>query len=342
MPGIRLTASGRISKAWPPPTNQYNRPQGLHNPGMLCYRRALLQCLLHAPAFYNFLGMMHPRCEKPATQCVVCALQGLALKYWTDRSTANFTRAAVGILDKAVLACCQPGNEFYPFRTAAVQADPADFFRFLDAQCRASGLDHRLDELFQLQHIRTGQCTVCGTASDTVRDIPDLATTMSMVHMTGPDGTVVSCAVCKQNDPTSGDSIRAQTLKIAQAPHVLVVQIARFWQVYAPDGKFVREEKRTNPVPFEEVLDLTEFTEDGSQLQYRLHGVVAHQGLINDGHYVAAVRHHDDDGFTVVNDDSLRQDLQGGFREMRRPTVGSRSFTPYMLVYQRLDEVAGP
>jgi ubiquitin C-terminal hydrolase len=55
----------------------------LDNPGLLCYRNAVLQCLLHTPEFYRYLDRQD-RCPTPGDNCVFCALRGLAREYWSN------------------------------------------------------------------------------------------------------------------------------------------------------------------------------------------------------------------------------------------------------------------
>jgi ubiquitin C-terminal hydrolase len=59
-----------------------NKTKGLRNPGVLCYRNSVLQCLLHVPEFFRFLDKAD-RCPTPGDGCVFCALRGFAHQYWT-------------------------------------------------------------------------------------------------------------------------------------------------------------------------------------------------------------------------------------------------------------------
>jgi len=122
-------ADGRIRKNWPTgqplvlPFAKYDtalsrelaRTKGFENSGVLCFRNAVVQCLLHVPEFIHYLlsperctrevchdpGFTHyllrrkkcmkeqpqdPEDEDDPTPCVFCALRGLALEYWTSTS----------------------------------------------------------------------------------------------------------------------------------------------------------------------------------------------------------------------------------------------------------------
>jgi hypothetical protein len=79
---------GRIRKGWPfvgsgGSHNSVHKTKGLDNPGLLCYRNAVLQCLLHTPEFYRYL-VRQDRCPAPGDNCVFCALRGLAREYWSN------------------------------------------------------------------------------------------------------------------------------------------------------------------------------------------------------------------------------------------------------------------
>jgi ubiquitin C-terminal hydrolase len=60
-----------------------HKTKGLENPNYLCYRNAVLQCLLHTPEFYRYLDRQD-RCATPGDNCVFCALRGLARQYWSN------------------------------------------------------------------------------------------------------------------------------------------------------------------------------------------------------------------------------------------------------------------
>lgn len=106
-PTFSKVKSGRIGKRWPKkkpagPISRANaRPKGLENPGCLCYRRAVLQCLLHTPLFYNYLCRLGGCEGKAAEECVLCAFRDFAVQYWTSTDQAR-RYAANDRLDAAI------------------------------------------------------------------------------------------------------------------------------------------------------------------------------------------------------------------------------------------------
>lgn len=97
---------GRIRKAWPiiapggPIRAVHSRTRGMRNPGVLCYRNSILQCLLHIPEFFNYL-CNRDRCRTPGDGCVFCNLRSLALSYWSN-TDQSFPQAALDSLNIAM------------------------------------------------------------------------------------------------------------------------------------------------------------------------------------------------------------------------------------------------
>lgn len=158
--------SSRIAKRrrlpeWPQDL-QYSSPTGLYNLQNYYYRRALLQCLLHLPSFHNYITSINCGCEKQISECVVCALQWLALVYWINRRPLNFSEdpdgSYVDFLDKAVKKAS------YQDADLEVQGDPHEFFLFLCNQLEAqqSGSES-FDRLFRMHHSICWKCKDCGT-----------------------------------------------------------------------------------------------------------------------------------------------------------------------------------
>jgi uncharacterized UBP type Zn finger protein len=97
---------GRIRKGWPFQRLRFGglrqrepdvaRSKGLLNPSVLCYRNAVLQCLLHCSEFFLYLGRQD-RCATPGDNCVFCALQGLANEYWTNTAAGPRQQALANV-----------------------------------------------------------------------------------------------------------------------------------------------------------------------------------------------------------------------------------------------------
>jgi len=113
--GLLLQARriAKISKNWPNRAAG-KKSQGLYNSGNYCYRRTVMQSLLHIPIFLNWLDG-HPPAKPPATQasaaqavqpqnssaksrthckcidpkgCLACALRRLSHRYWQSAPTS--------------------------------------------------------------------------------------------------------------------------------------------------------------------------------------------------------------------------------------------------------------
>lgn len=95
---VGKVADGRIRKGWPfaasggPLRTANSKSKGLYNPKEQCYRNAVLQCLLHTPEFFRYVGLAD-RCTTPGENCVFCALRGLARQYWTDTDSKSRHKA---------------------------------------------------------------------------------------------------------------------------------------------------------------------------------------------------------------------------------------------------------
>jgi ubiquitin C-terminal hydrolase len=152
---------GRIRKEWPtqppfgPPRPGCSKSKGLANPRLLCFRNAVLQCLLHVPEFVRYLSRAErcseASCQRPRRRgvpCVYCALRDLALYYWTskrDRTRqmrlATFQRAMV----------LHPGrnpsdiqNPQYTFLDATRMHDAHEFFACLTTMLKHVN-NHEID-----------------------------------------------------------------------------------------------------------------------------------------------------------------------------------------------------
>ncbi|KAK4962483.1 hypothetical protein LTR10_000109 [Elasticomyces elasticus] len=364
MPRLTLARGGRIIKRWHASTytGGYTRPVGLYNSGNLCYRNALLQCLLHTPVFYNCLGRIHFKCSKQADQCVTCALQALAHDYWLNRNPQdpqpNFPTNTAKVLHQAVINTCPLDDDFAVNADGSEQADPIEFLTFLRKRLIEAEDPHtnRVDSVLQMQIEQTGTCTEhnCGFQNppETIesyltsvamaddRAVYNELSLLGCVKATFKENVQARCEGCaaKKLKPETQDSTRALERRIVKAPALLAIQLQRVvYDVTEPLG--VVQRKLSNKVPFDEDLDLSEFTKDGSSLKYRLHGVIGRRGDTTDeGHYIAAVRDHDGTGFSIVNDHLVRRNYTGSFREMREPRAspnGTRC-SPYIFIYQQL------
>jgi uncharacterized UBP type Zn finger protein len=132
---MRTVKDGRIRKGWPfarfggPLRNNLrsaeSKTKGLRNPGLLCYRNSVLQCLLHVPEFFRFLDKAD-RCPTPGDGCVFCALRSIALQYWTSAEDGGRESAVTSV---------NTAMENYP----ALNPDDRQRYGFLLPNMRSSG-----------------------------------------------------------------------------------------------------------------------------------------------------------------------------------------------------------
>ena len=128
---------------------QWSQPgcpsQGLPNPGNLCYRRSVLQALLHLPVFVHWIGGNHSHIKSAEPQksggkrqslaggrssssaCLACALRSLSYEYWHD-SSKGALRQELRAFDHAVSVL---GPRSTPRWSAAGSLTQADAHEFL-------------------------------------------------------------------------------------------------------------------------------------------------------------------------------------------------------------------
>lgn len=129
---------------WPRP----NRPsQGLSNPGNLCYRRSVLQALLHLPTFVHWIGgnHVHVKLSEPqrsggkkhslqikssTSACLACALRSLSYEYWHNNSKGTL-RQALRDFDRAVSAIGPNSTPRWSATGSLTQADAHEFLYWM-------------------------------------------------------------------------------------------------------------------------------------------------------------------------------------------------------------------
>ncbi len=272
-PWKAIKGPGRVTKF--PGGFKHSWPVGLTNPnGAYCYRRALLQCLIHLPAVYNYLGSIPHQsdCERRISACVVCGLQTLVNKYWNEKGRISFPREAVAILDKAIRIRGH-GSAMFPDAETNNQGDPHDLFMFLHDQLERNEFkwSTHLDRLFSVYRSYAWECEDCGgpnQGNDPVSvyiPIP-LAGSQGSGHdlddhiekwFYGEENR--TCNVPNCNGTTVGTpKEREIDYWITQSPEVLCINLQRqaYNHVTGVTSKIHDE------VPYPEVLDLSEYTED--------------------------------------------------------------------------------
>ncbi|KAK7533596.1 hypothetical protein IWX49DRAFT_572087 [Phyllosticta citricarpa] len=144
-----------LDRRWP---NLDVGGHGLLNPGNLCYRRAVLQCLLNIPVFVNWLNEHHAtgspnQCpgisrkmvegkpkEERARGCLACALLQLARAYWTPGSKTQLldatryfdqTMSNIAMTTSVFPAGNDKGNREDRLYQITSQQDSGEFFRWI-------------------------------------------------------------------------------------------------------------------------------------------------------------------------------------------------------------------
>lgn len=72
----------RIPAAWERQANLNLAPTGLDNPDFRCYQNGVIQCLLHAPKFINWIETHSQDCKY--ANCIACALRNFSQMYWSQ------------------------------------------------------------------------------------------------------------------------------------------------------------------------------------------------------------------------------------------------------------------
>jgi uncharacterized UBP type Zn finger protein len=342
---------GQPCNQWPAVCRPFSK--GLQNPGNFCYRNAMLQALLHTPAFYRYLGLMHKECYLKHEACVVCALQFLARDYWsipaynegpyTGNSTLDGPEFTLNSFNQACRANLPQDQELKRDFVREDQSEASDFLRYLldqvkDKELQTDGTTFR--KTFELEYNVRWICLDCEEVYDGHHSGgPVLPVKISGEYDQGEGLPLRTYLDRNHNDRqerrceseeckrigrpgATGDGIfRTVKTRITHSPDILIVWITRFWQ--DPTNNY-EGHKILLDIEFEEQLDLGHLTADRAPLRYRLDGVVAHRGPdLRHGHYISAVRKvngEDDDEFHTIDDDRrLRQHRGGDFQEMRYP-----------------------
>lgn len=348
-----------------PPTKTLTS-KGLENSGNMCYRNALLQCLLHVPQFYRHLGKVHRDCWKETSKCAICALQYLAHRYYNDPPMIRNmdVRGPVQAVRAFHKACnsCPPIDQKYlreSFEEGA-QDDAWDFFFYLYKQFHRVKSIRDLapqEKLFDIGRKVTWRCHECGHAGeyhpvDTAGLGPSLnifitsrskgSTLEEYLQMSlqGEERYKCEHGTCKLKtyEKDEDGSVRTSNHTITALPQVLIIRLLRYSYIEEMGGlRGVREECF---VPFGEYLNLGRYTAAKNDEMYRLDGVVSHRGQsVHSGHYIATVRTANGFDFETINDNhSISQRSGGSFREMLVPKSEDEGsgFLPYVLIYSKM------
>ncbi|WPB00667.1 uncharacterized protein RHO25_005287 [Cercospora beticola] len=344
--------------------------KGLYNRGNDCYRSAVLQALLHLPAFYRYMGVIHRNCTTHSSGCLVCCIQDICHVYWAYEGISvddewAMIPSGVHAVDQSLY------DEFHQALEANLPADFEDLKNdiLLNAQSdareflgylireqiqskKSDGDGISFDDMFELETQQAWTCTDCGRTKSDKSKTMQLGLYVPLNQEGLEDGrTLKSClesnfastfrircdsAFCIANTASteqhSDGPERQVVTTITQAPEVLFIQFGRFDNL---------ANKIFTEIRYPEFLDLNAHREPGlvdEECIYRLDSVVAHKGSdIDSGHYVAAVRRIDEDGFLVVDDsDEIAVSRGGDFQEMLKPTSQGWKGEAFILMYTKL------
>ncbi|CAK4033863.1 cysteine ase [Lecanosticta acicola] len=356
---------GRVAKKFPHLTEPYDK--GLWNKLNFCYRNAAVQALLHSPVFYRYMGKTHKNCGLPAELCVVCALQDLMQTYWNGPASHTPPRGqkpAVRLLNQACknnlptinVATFELEEDF----REELQSDSFEFLQYLLSHVEDNALpsdDQSFTSVFDIRWDHHWHCDECGADHGRKVGPEDTGTRFGLqIGIDEPRGlTLVEylrryfaddaiSVHCEEPGPCTKKYPKAVRMKqdgpprivrkhITAAPEILFLRLGRFITAYTRPF----ERKIRTVVPYDEYLNLGEFTESGDDLMYRLDGVVAHGGAgLRRGHWIAVCRDSEGRRFATLNDDVAVGPSRGSFEEMRTPTSGGFKGDPYVLVYTRM------
>ncbi|PPJ58886.1 hypothetical protein CBER1_04449 [Cercospora berteroae] len=342
--------------------------KGLHNRGNDCYRSAVLQALLHLPAFYRYMGVIHRNCTTYSSECLLCCIQDICHVYWSYEGISVDDEWAMIPSDmKAVdqslydefhqaLEVNLPAD-FEDLKNDILlnaQSDAREFLGYLireQIQSKKSDADGiSFDDMFELETQQAWTCADCGRTKSDKSKTMQLGLYVPLNQEGSEDGSTlksylesnfastfrIRCdsASCRANaastEQHSDGPERQVVTTITQAPEVLFIQFGRFDNL---------ANKIFTEIRYPEFLDLNAHREPGlvdEECIYRLDSVVAHKGSdIDGGHYVAAVRTIAE-GFVVVDDDEIASDRGGGFQEALRPTSRDWDGEAFILMYTKL------
>lgn len=308
-----------------PKTLRSTTSKGLENfDGVSCYRSSLLQCLLHLPMFYQFLGQIHLNCDQLESRCTTCALQELTQSYWSENPGTS-TNIRLTSLSRRLLSALKwaiihsgvtptPGSGIKDDLKGDRQSSSFDYARalveVLEHELGAS-MRQRLFDLFRYHAILTWTCKSCqkehvGQPLSTFGIDISIQTRQNATFDEYLDDAfrTQSQRTCENAScVNSGGEKREEQeehTRIRDAPHIMPVRIQRVYS-RLEEGAFLpfKDDKH---VRYPEILDLTRFTQDNSDLRYRLEGVIWHRGGPGAGHYIAAARNPDSETFSLMDD----------------------------------------
>ncbi|KAI9740437.1 MAG: hypothetical protein M1834_005017 [Cirrosporium novae-zelandiae] len=293
-------------------------PNGLNNPKILCYRNAVLQCLMNLPGFIDTVQNHHDptTCTRvntaknaSKTHCIECAIGVFSKEYWKaiPKTPVNQARAGKARVTKALNAfwkhAVQMGWPLAGPQTLDDQHDAQEFLGWV-IDLTTTQSTYKLAQLFQ----------------------DDMTSTINKS---------CDCTPKVSNIPHEG----RETIKNeSEAPKYLIIVVRRY--IFMRNGTM---KKNTNTVTYPESLDLSEYLKSsGGKLQYGLRSIVAHAGTLNSGHYITTIL-GPNNWWWVMNDIETTQTTLRQFEKNPQTSAPSRkyaqfnnqNFLPYIFIYEK-------
>ncbi|KAE9974842.1 hypothetical protein EG328_003571 [Venturia inaequalis] len=332
-------------------------PRGLYNPHNYCYRRSVLQALLHLPSFLQ-------NCA-----CVACGLKKLSITYWTSNNRALITNA-VKAFD--ILANNRSDSKWSGKRWRTTdQMDAQEWCLFLldqmvdpqvqknskskshmdrplrrpEVQADLRSFKEQMKDVFELSYSQTMTCGAC-RVSRRFHGLQKILGPLPLASSNSGHKDISSClkqffstdlweVKCENNrcPKFNKPEIKNRVVQsIVAAPEVLMIQL----KCFMVSGK--RTAKKNPNIDFGHDLSLSRYAsqallEREGEINYKLSSVVIHQGSsLESGHYVGIftsptgqVYHISDENVSRVSSNALTGTSQKG--------------TPYILCYTRIRAV---
>lgn len=289
--------------------------------------------------------------------------------YWSPECKENPHRTIGRSLNQALLRCIPKDDQsFGKDLHAKMQLCPFDFLKFgiLQQLCGGDHLTVNADAafinpIFQVDTFTQWTCKYSGITGDhnpeaefgidvpviePERGLP-LVLYLRQNYFQLKVRFSCGCQGCTDNVTTGTTTTgkeelvnpeQVQRRTIVRGPEILVLRIMRYTYEYNMETHGQDEVTCDERIPYDELLDLSEFTHDGKELKYRLDGVVSHQGeSVHSGHYISHVREGDQ---AVEFNDQTRVAITGESvgRALTAPEEieDNEDFKPFVLVYSKI------
>jgi ubiquitin C-terminal hydrolase len=347
-------------------------PQGMRNPGTLCYRNSILQILLYNDLFMSFVNSYVEKHDNISG--TMKHLKAISDYVATSPSEEDYKQFLDNIWkEMPYVKQNDDGDDWFKSDNTKAQRDAEEFLSYLfnaeiyQAEQKPDPdvpLLLRLHEMFHINRSNHKMCAVCGTqdptllsnkpSHDTVMRVgidkkPRTLADLVAREFKGPaeNWTCDTCRERKLEPPADRTSPPAPAWSfLRRLPEVFIMQLKRFADepVKNRRGTIVDSKPVKNmvEVTIDEELDLGKHLNKRSTMQpwekvntkYDLVAVVAHSGNLKGGHYITHVKYR---GKWYMLNNQYKYDSSFDQAVEHGPSEGG--FQPYLLVWQRRHEV---